>query len=413
MKLPWDKNYFKLCFYAVISLSLFYIIKICIDAVSAIFMDMDKITGAMIMFLKDAANIFAPLIIALVISYLLDPAVDFFQNKFEKLPLNLRRGKGFFKGFRKKEEEKIQSNRQNSRTAGTVLTYCAIILVLYLFSLSVTGFRPGALAGKISGIINQLNDMLVLIHLKLVEWNFGDSTISYFNNFIERTGKAILNNEGKIISAVAGAGKFLGNFFIAVVVAFYLLQRKESILNVADEGARILLSGKFYKRLLDICRDLNRVFSGYIRAQMLDAAIMSVLIGGGLKIIGIEFALIIGILTGFTNLIPFLGAITGFVLSVMVALVSGPPVKALYAAIFVIIIQQIDGMYIVPKIVGKRVSLSPAAVILAVTIGAKIAGFLGMVLAVPVCSVAKLWFGRYVEKQKREKELSRIMGIYE
>ena len=414
MKFPWDKNYFKVCAYGVISLGLFYIIKITIDALWTMLMDIDRVTGAMGMLIKDSANTFLPLIMALVISYLLDPLVDFFQNKFDALmPVKLKSRQKIFKSLGKKKNAKIQEDYKSLRTAGVVLTYSAIILVVCIFSLSVTGFKPHALAGKISSISNQLNDMLVLIHIKLIEWNLGEGTIAYFNSLIERLSGLVLNNEGKIINALTGAGKFLGNFFIALVVAFYLLIKKEILLNKTDETARILLKGKLYKFLLDIFRDLNMVFSGYIRAQMTDAAIMSILIGVGLKIIGIDFALVIGIVTGFTNLVPFLGAITGFVLSVTVALVSGPPVKALYAAIFVIIAQQVDGMYIVPKIVGKKLSLGPAAVILAITIGGKMAGFLGMVFAVPVCSVTKLWFVRFVEKQKCEKNLSRIRGLYE
>ena len=410
MKFPWDKDYLKICFYAVISFGLFYIIKIAVDVFHAVLMDMDKITGAAAMLISDTADVFSPLIIALIISYLLDPAVDFFQAKFHKLPVKFKRKMKIFKIKRNKQSSSVISGGK-TRTAGTLLTYCAIILVVCVFSLK--GLKPGALAGKISGVSGQLNDMLVLIYLKLEEWGLGENALAYFSGLSERIGKAILNNEGKILGAVTAVGKFLGNFFIALVVAFYLLRNKEYILNKSDETARILLKGKTYKRLLDICRDLNMVFSGYIRGQMTDAVIISILIGVGLKAIGIDFALVIGILTGFTNLVPFLGAITGFVLSVTMALVSGPPVKALYAAVYVIIIQQVDSIYIIPKIVGKKVSLSPAAVILAISVGGRLAGFLGMVLAVPVCSVARLWFGRYLEKQKNEKELSRIMGIYE
>ena len=408
MKLPWDKNYFKLSFYGVFSAGLFYVIKITIDVFAASLRDIDKITGAVKMLLRDFASVFSPLIMALIISYLLDPVVDFFQNKFDSMPESLKWGKKFFKEFKKNNSQHIQNSSQDRRTAGTVLTYCAIILIVCILSLWITGFEPGDLVGKINGVVNQLNDMLVLIQLKLIEWNLGEGTIAYVNSLVERLGKAVLSSESEIVRGITTVGRFLGNFFIALVAAFYLLQKKESLINKTDEAARILLNGKIYKRLLDIWRDLNMVFSNYIRAQMTDAAIMSILIGGGLTVIGVDFALIIGVLTGFTNLVPFLGAITGFTLSVIVALMSGAPVKALYAAIFVIIIQQIDSMYIVPKIVGKKVSLSPAAVILAVTIGGKAAGFLGMVLAVPVCSVAKLWFVRFLQKRKNKRERAMV-----
>jgi len=413
MRFPWDKDYFKVCFYAVIGLSLFYIIKIMIDAFGAMLMDIDKITNALLMMLKDIAGIFSPLITALIISYLLDPVVDFFQSKFENISGNLKAGGTITKFRIRKRKSTDKMDFQKSRTAGTALTYFAIIMFVLIFSLTVTGLRPDTLAGKILGISSQLNDMLILIHLKFVDWNLSSNILEIFNNFVERVGKTVLSSEGRIISVVTAAGKFLGNFFIAFVVAFYLLQRKEIIINKADEIAGVLLNGKVYKVFLDICRDLNRVFSGYIRGQMTDALIISILIGSGLKIIGVEFAIVIGILTGFTNLVPFLGAITGFALSVTMALISGTPVKALYAAIFVIAVQQVDSMYIVPKIVGKKVSLAPAAVILAVAIGGKIAGFSGMVLAVPSWSVAKLWFGRYIEKRKNKKELSKFSGLYE
>ncbi|MDR2649195.1 MAG: AI-2E family transporter, partial [Clostridiales bacterium] len=172
------------------------------------------------------------------------------------------------------------------------------------------------------------------------------------------------------------------------------------------EIARLFLPYGLRTGARRVVGDMHSVFSGYIRGQLTDALIMAVLISVLLSVIGVDFAIVIGIFTGFSNIIPYFGAIIGFLLSVIVALISGEPIKALYAAIGVLVLQQIDAVFINPKVVGKNVELSPLLVILALSAGGTLFGMPGMILAVPVCAIAKMFLTRYIE-YRREQIINR------
>lgn len=134
---------------------------------------------------------------------------------------------------------------------------------------------------------------------------------------------------------------------------------------------------------------------------MTDAAIMATLISVSFSVAGIPYPVIIGVISGFSNLIPYVGAIVAFILSVTMGLLSGTPMKALYAAIIVILLQQLDTVYIVPKVVGRSVKLHPVLVLLSIYVFGSIWGLWGMVFAVPVTAVIKLLLTRlYVSKKK-------------
>lgn len=151
--------------------------------------------------------------------------------------------------------------------------------------------------------------------------------------------------------------------------------------------------------------DIHGVFFGYIRGQLTDAFIMSLLISSFFVIFRIKFAVLIGVISGFSNIIPYFGAITGFCLAVFSALLSGEPIKAVYAAVIMVGLQQIDSVFIVPKIVGEKVELSPPAVIVALAVGGKLFGILGMIFAVPFCGILKIILKNYAHGSSSDTDL--------
>ena len=151
---------------------------------------------------------------------------------------------------------------------------------------------------------------------------------------------------------------------------------------------------------MDSLSEANRIFSGYIGGQLTDAIVMATLISLAFLIIGIDYPFIIGVISGFSNLIPYVGAIVAFFLAVSVALLGGSPIKAMYAAIVILLLQQLDSAVIVPKIVGNKVELHPVLVILSLSVFGSIFGIWGMVFAVPVTAIIKIILYRIYRKQK-------------
>lgn len=368
MQLPWDRNYIKISFYLALSLSIFYIIKTLIDTYAFIITDADKIAGGIILLLKDAANILSPLIIALAISYLLSPIVTFIHKK-----------------------TKITSAVQ---AVSLLYAFVAAVFALLTAYIIISGSSYQFFSEKIVEFRMQLNDMLVLIKLNFIEWGM-EGAVHYLDGLTGRI--SFPERNGEIAGTISYAARFFVDLFIGLVAAFYILVNKKKLVENTVKNLELILEKEAYRKLKIVFLDMHKVFSGYIRGQATDALIISVLIGAGLKLIGVEFAFVIGIITGFTNLVPYLGAAVGFVLSVVMAFITGPPILAFYAAVYVIFIQQIDSIVIIPKIVGRKVDLSPVVVILAVVIGGRLFGFFGMVFAVPVCAVLKIWLMRLME----------------
>ena len=152
--------------------------------------------------------------------------------------------------------------------------------------------------------------------------------------------------------------------------------------------------------VLESLSEANRIFSGYISGQITDAVVMAALISVSFLMIGIDYPVIIGVISGFSNLIPYVGAIVAFILAVSVALIGGSPVKALYAAVVIILLQQLDSAVIVPRIVGKKVRLHPVLVILSLSVFGSLFGIWGMVFAVPTTALIKVMFKRLYDRQK-------------
>ncbi|MBQ6555481.1 MAG: AI-2E family transporter, partial [Firmicutes bacterium] len=170
----------------------------------------------------------------------------------------------------------------------------------------------------------------------------------------------------------------------------------------------LLLPENACRKLFLAAREIHEVFSGYIRGQLTDAVIMSVLISSALSIMKLPFSVPIGIFSGFTNIIPYFGAVMGLVLSVITALVSGGTGKAVLAAVVMLILQQIDGLIIVPKVVGEKVSLSPVLVIIALGVAGNLFGILGMVFAVPATALIKLFARKQLKKLAAAKENNKL-----
>ena len=131
-----------------------------------------------------------------------------------------------------------------------------------------------------------------------------------------------------------------------------------------------------------------RFYQGIL--EVMDSILMVILTSGALLLIRLDFAIIIGVIAGIFNLIPYFGPIVGFGLAVIIGLLDPEPIKALYAAIAILIIQQIDGWFIVPKVVGNCVKLHPIVVLLAILVGGNLFGLIGMLLAVPAAAFIRL-----------------------
>ena len=205
-----------------------------------------------------------------------------------------------------------------------------------------------------------------------------------------------------LTSGVLSVLAFLKNLLVGVIVSIYLLALKERF----ALGARRLLysctSEKTYRHTLRAVKKADTIFSGFVRGKLLDSLIIGVLCFVGATLLKLPYTPLVSVIVGVTNIIPFFGPFIGAIPSAFLILLVSP-VKCLYFIIFVIVLQQLDGNVIGPKILGGSTELPSFWVIVAILIGGGFFGVAGMFLGVPVFACLYAAVGYYSDKRLRNK----------
>lgn len=210
--------------------------------------------------------------------------------------------------------------------------------------------------------------------------------------YIDRYGgEAATNLLRVVVSAVA----ILALFVIIPVVAIYMMMDMQTL----HDGLvkRIPLAKR--RKTLKILSEIDGVVGGFVRGQLLVAAIVGVLIIIMLSILHVRYATVIGIVAGFLEIIPYAGAVAGAIPAVVIASITNGPLNALFVVIGFIVINQLEGHVISPVIVSGRVGLSPLVVILALLTGGELFGLPGLLIAVPIAGIIKVLFTNLVPEQ--------------
>jgi len=206
-----------------------------------------------------------------------------------------------------------------------------------------------------------------------------------------------------ISNGVIQAVKYVANAFIGLLIMVYLLNYKERLFAIMRKIVNATCNQKRKASLYEFAGIVNETFIGFIVGRIIDSFIIGVLTYIVLKICAIPFALMISVIVGVTNIIPFFGPFIGAVPSIFILLLENP-VEALYFVIIIIVIQQLDGNVIGPKIVGNAIGISSFWVLISVLIGGGLFGFGGMALGVPVFAVIYRYVNKITMASLKRKE---------
>lgn len=236
------------------------------------------------------------------------------------------------------------------------------------------------------------------ITLPELSMNVEDAT-KFITKLLTSNGDSVVNTTINITTSILGA---LVNVLLALVFSVYMLAQKEKLLAQSKRLLLAALPEKAGERTMHILKLTNGAFSSFVTGQVTEAFILGTLCCLGMLILRLPYALPVSVIISFTSLIPifgaWIGAATGAFLIVFVS-----PVKALTFLIFLLILQQVEGNLIYPKVVGKSVGLPGLWVLAAVTIGGGAFGVLGMLLGVPVCSVIYALVQDYLRAQPAQQ----------
>ena len=208
-------------------------------------------------------------------------------------------------------------------------------------------------------------------------------------------------------SVIAGFGGVMSsvfNMFLAIVSSIYLLVEKDRLRKFVMRFIEAATSDSTNSTILKYSRKLNFNFRRYIYVQTIDGVILGSIMTIVLLLFGSDFAIVLGLILGVLNYIPYFGSIIGTGFAVLVvAFTQGIP-TAVVAAIVMFAIQQLDGNYIQPRLMGGSFSLSPLLVIISVTVGMAYGGILGMLVAIPIVAILKDMLDTYIEYLEKKKK---------
>ena len=348
--------------------------------------------GVLLSLLHTLLATLRPVIYGAGMAYLLAPVV----SCFDRVVLKLSGGKG---------------RRALVRAGSILLTWAAVFLAVYLlFSILIPQLYQSVatLAGNMQTYYNTVYGWVT----QLLEKNpdiyalVSEAVGSYYDDILQWFTGTFLPQAQQTISIVTSGVLsvvlFFKDFLIGVIVSIYLLALKEK---VAAGSRRLLYSAVSepkYRLSLRAARKADRIFSGFVRGKLLDSLIIGVLCFVGASLLKLPYAPLVSVIVGVTNIIPFFGPFLGAIPSALLILLVSP-VKCLYFIVFVLALQQLDGNFIGPKILGGSTELPSFWVIVAILIGGGFFGVPGMFLGVPVFACFYALVGYLTDKRLRSK----------
>lgn len=322
-----------------------------------------------------------PIIFGFIFAYLLNPILNFFE-RYCFIPLA---GKIW-----RKEDKEVIRNRF-SRGVGIL---CTIIFFLII------------LVGGLYMVIPQLYQSLVTLvtdapnyYNTAVKWidslHPDNPDVSkyvlmgldrVYSQALEYLNNSILPNMDKIVvsitSGIVGGLKMLLNVVLALIISIYVMAEKEILVSVVKKLVFSLFSARNANAVIRGGRYVNQVFGGFINGKIIDSFIIGVICYCFMRIVGFEYAVLISIVVGVTNIIPYFGPFIGAIPSVLILLIVDYK-HGLIFGIFVLILQQVDGNIIGPIIIGDRLQISSMWILFAILVGGGFFGVPGMILGAP------------------------------
>ena len=208
-----------------------------------------------------------------------------------------------------------------------------------------------------------------------------------------------------VVNGVVYAVKIVTNTLLGFIVAIYLLVSKTQMIGRAKQLSYSIFSIKVANDILVRCRYIHKVFGGFIRGKLLDSFIIGIICFVGTSLLNIPFAILISVVVGVTNIIPFFGPLIGAIPCAILVLFYSP-IKCIYFVIFVFALQQFDGNILGPKILGDSTGISSFGVLFSIIFFGGIFGFVGMLIGVPLFAVISSLIGGLVQGRLSKKKMS-------
>lgn len=355
-------------------------------------------------FLKKLSNVLLPVIIGAVIAYLINPIVNILDRLFTMLFLRT-----------KLSRDKVQS------IALWLSIFFSMAILLFFIYFLISLILP-ELAQNLTNLVLNFEGYIVTITTWFSELDILQDNPQLYNTLSSLLNKMLNSVEdwvstsllGSISNILSGLTFRIIGFFnvlldvvVGLIVSVYILSSKRKYTAKAKRFAYVLFKPKTANVVLQLAAKSNRIFGGFISGKLLDSLIIGILCFIGLSLFKMPYTLLVSVIVGVTNIIPFFGPFIGAIPSAILILLADPTnlKPTIIFVIFIICLQQFDGNILGPKILGDSTGISALMVVVSITVGGGFFGFMGMFLGVPTFAVISYLFRCFIHYRLRKKGL--------
>lgn len=393
MRLDWNRKYTTIAVYAFL-----------VIAAGLLFANMVETMPPLSRYLQTAGELLVPFIAGGAIAYVLNPVLNWIERVFFPLIFG------------------NHVKRKTRRALGVLLSFVFLFAVIVLFGLivlpqiyesimSLVG-QSSHYVKEIQGVINYLitnySDNPLVVEV-LTELNASAERL------MEEGYKLVSNLVPKISITVAALVTSLVNglfdVIMGLIISVYVLLSKETFAAQIKKLLSAAFDADAVETVLSIAHDSNDIFCGFISGKIVDSFIIGVLCFVGTTLMNTPYAILVSVIVGVTNVIPYFGPFIGAIPSILLILLADP-MHALYFSIFILVLQQLDGNVIGPKILGDSTGLSAFWVVFSVTFFGGMFGFVGMLIGVPTFAVIYSLIRRLAEHGLNKKGMATDTSAY-
>ena len=307
-------------------------------------------------------NILSPFAGGIVIAYILDPMVKFFYARLFK-------------------------EKKGTRGFAILLAYAVAILLLMLLGWLVVPQivnSIGMLFTNFPSYIQGVQDMLLYVQSEYgIDLQQATKMLDDSEAMVKEIYAMATNAMPQIVASIGSVASNFVAIFTSIAASIYMLADKDHLLHQLRTLAHAFLPEKVASNTLRICHYANVNFTGFFVGKIIDSAIIGVITFVAMTILRLDFAVLISVFIGITNIIPVFGPFIGAIPSVFILLLIDP-LQAVIFCVLILIIQQLDGNFIGPKILGSSIGISALWILFSIVVGGDLFGIVGMIVGVPV-----------------------------
>lgn len=351
--------------------------------------------------IKNAIGIMAPIIYGVILAYVLSPFVNFFEKRI------------IFPLLDKKD---VHLQKRGIRA----VRWVCVLLSMFLFGVLIYALIMMILPQLIKSIMNIIYSFPYYVDViekwlnSFIErgWNMNEEAIDMLNQYSAQAQDYLTTNIlpqmqsmlKNISAGVFDVLNFVKNFLIGAIVSLYVLADKEKFVAKSKMVMYAIFPAGWANTAIHAMRFTHKTFGGFFYGKILDSAIIGVLCYIGCVLLDMPYVILISVIIGVTNIIPFFGPYLGAIpCGLLILLVD--PLKGVYFALFILVLQQFDGNILGPKILGDSTGLSSFMVIVSIMIGGGLFGIPGMIVGVPVCAVIYATVWNLISHSLHDKEM--------